>query len=404
MSRLPSALQPLWPVVKRGHRYGARALGGVARHTVGPRAGLPLSGTTTARELLAAEPATTSLRVVDERRVVRREAPAGEPAGHWYFADRLVQTVPEQFVLELRGGRVLGRHAAVVSARGRLEAETSHYFDIHGWREHPVFWNPAPAPPTHVAGTVALLAARGTGHNYYHFVVDALPRIGMLEQAHPGLVPDAWIVDTATRYQRELLELVGLGAGSGHRLLAPAPSTTWEAERLLVGSLPNASTLVAPATVRWLRERLPARRTQGLPELLYVTRGTTPRTRRVVHEEALREQLVARGFQVVDPGALSVQDQIDHFAAARVVVAPHGAALTNLVFARPGVRVLELFAPGYLNGGYWSITSAIEDSRYRYLVADGPRATRPGAVPRGVMDDIDLPPERVLAALDALLG
>ena len=96
-----------------------------------------------------------------------------------------------------------------------------------------------------------------------------------------------------------------------------------------------------------------------------------------------------------------MQQQIDHFAAARVIVSPHGAALTNLSFARPGVRLLELFAPGYVNGGYWSIAGNIPESRYRYLVGDGDagRAT-PGAEP--VMQDIEIDPERVLGALEAL--
>ena len=42
---------------------------------------------------------------------------------------------------------------------------------------------------------------------------------------------------------------------------------------------------------------------------------------------------------------MSVRDQIDHFAAADAIVGLHGAGLTNLVFAKPGARVLEIFAP-----------------------------------------------------------
>ena len=97
-----------------------------------------------------------------------------------------------------------------------------------------------------------------------------------------------------------------------------------------------------------------------------------------MREDELRARLTARGFTVVDPGTLSVQEQIDHFAAARVIVAPHGAALTNLSFCRPGVRLLELFAPGYLNPGYWSIMSNIEAHAIATWWPPGP-APRPGA-------------------------
>ena len=305
-------------------------------------------------------------------------------------------------MLELAGGSVLGRHAAVVTAAGRLDHETSHYFGTSGWREHPVFLDPRPRPAEHVEGTLLVLAARATGDNYYHFLIDALPRLGILEDALPGALPsvDAVLVDATTRYQRELADLLGL---ERFRQLHPRRGLHLRADRLLVPSLPNISTIVAPRTTQWLREALPPRTTTGLPELLYVTRGTTPHTRRVLREEELRERLVRRGFTVLDPGRLSVQEQIDHFAAARVVVAPHGAALTNLTFCRPGVRLLELFAPGYLNPGYWSILHNIEDSTYRYLVGAG-REPRPGSAMRGVMHDVDIDPSAVEEALDGLLA
>ena len=253
-------------------------------------------------------------------------------------------------------------------------------------------------------GTVLALASRATGHNYYHFLIDALPRLGIAEQAAPGIVEETgtFLVDQATRYQRELLALLGL---EHKRLVAPRRRLALRAERLAVLSLPNSSTVVSPSTTRWLREALPPVRTTGLPELLYVTRGSTPHTRRVVREQELSDRLRRRGFTVIDPGSLSVREQIDHFAAARVVVAPHGAALTNLSFSRPGVRLLELFAPTYLNPGYWSIVANIEDARYRYLVASSSsRSATPEAPQLGVMDDIDVDPADVEDALDELLS
>lgn len=406
MSRLPPQLQPLWPAVKCGHRYGARVVGAVARRTGGPWRGLPSRGSSTSRATLAAEPRTTRLHSVGAPFVVRRPMPDGDPPGLRYFADRLAHMVPERYVLELDGGLLLGRHAAVVTAGRRLDLETSHYFDIRSWHEHPVFWNPWPADQEYVDGTVAVLATRGTGHNYYHFLMDALPRLGLLERAFPGFAegralvrPDAWVVDRSTRYQQELLALLGV---DGPRLIEPRPGMALRARTLLVPSLPNVSTLASPETTAWLREHLPPRRLEGRPELLYVTRGRTPNTRRVVQEEELLERLARRGFVAIDPGALSVQEQIDHFAAARVVVAPHGAALTNLSFCRPGVRVLELFAPGYLNGGYWSIVANVPDARYRYLVGRGPAPRADRQV--GVMHDIDIDPDQVERALDALLA
>ena len=402
VTRLPPRLQPLWPAVKLAHRSGARTVGAVARHTPGGR-GVPASATSSARETATLEPGSAVYRVARQTKLLARPMPAGHPAAHWFFETVLDHEVPETFVLDLDRGSVLGRHAAVVTQGGRLDHETSHYFGTTSWREHPVFLNPSPSRPEQVPGTMLALSARATGDNYYHFLIDALPRLGILDDAMPGALAhvDAVLVDHHTRYQRELVSLLGLDRLRMHH---PRRGLALTADRLLVPSLPNVSTVVAPQTTDWLREALPPRPTAGLPERLYVTRGTAPHTRRVVREAELRERLVRRGFTVLDPGTLSVQRQIDHFAAARVIVAPHGAALTNLSFCRPGVRVLELFAPGYLNPGYWSIVSSIEGARYRYLVAPTLRPPRPGSRNLGVMHDIDIDPTDVEDALDAVLA
>jgi capsular polysaccharide biosynthesis protein len=63
-------------------------------------------------------------------------------------------------------------------------------------------------------------------------------------------------------------------------------------------------------------------------------------------------QLQNRGFESVKCEKLSVQEQAEVFSSAEVVVGAHGAALTNLVFCRPGTRVVELFSPTYVNPCY----------------------------------------------------
>jgi capsular polysaccharide biosynthesis protein len=123
----------------------------------------------------------------------------------------------------------------------------------------------------------------------------------------------------------------------------------------------------------------------------------------VNNEREVLDLLEPLGFVTIDPGRMGVQEQIDHFAAAEVVVAPHGAALTNLNFCSPGVRILELFAPGYLNPGYWTIADNLPDATYRYLVGRG-ADPGPGSAMNGVMHDITVDPRQLARSLDELLG
>lgn len=323
--------------------------------------------------------------------------PRGIPAGHYAFAAGQVVEVRPRFTLEVPRGTVVGDHGATITAEGVLEFETSPYFGIAGWREHPIFLHPRLPEITDVEGTLLNLTTRGTTSNYYHFVFDALPRLGILEECLPGTRPDTILVPHRARYQRQFLEILGVD----HTLIEPAPDKAWRAERLLVPSVPNQILGSPTWVVEWLRAHLPPRQAREGGRL-YITRGTARNTRSYLHESELLPALERRGFTVLDPGQHSVQEQIDLFAGADIVVAPHGAALTNLVFAKPGLAVVEMFANDYVHLGLWNITHAIPDCEYRYLVAEG--SHRPGQRMGGVLRDIDIPTRIVLATIDELLS
>jgi capsular polysaccharide biosynthesis protein len=323
----------------------------------------------------------------------------GHPPAHWAFSSRATLDVPARFVLELTDGLVVGDYGVVVTWDGMLDYETSNYFGINGWREHPVFLRPVLPRPQHVLGTMLNLTTRGTSVNYYHFLFDALPRYGILREALPDVCVDAVLVPHRTRYQQQLLGMLGVDAP----LLQPADDLSWRADRLLVPSTPNHE-LAAPSwVVDWLRRTLrPTSPVSPGRRRLYVTRGDQRNTRRYVHEPVLWPELERRGFERIDPGSRTVQEQIDLFDSAEIVVGPHGAGLANLVFCRPGTKVVEMFAADYVHMGLWNITHSIPDMDYRYLVSPG--AVREGGRMAGVLSDVRVDPGLVLETIDELLG
>jgi len=57
---------------------------------------------------------------------------------------------------------------------------------------------------------------------------------------------------------------------------------------------------------------------------------------------------------------------------AKVIVAPHGSGLTNLVFCSPGAKVIEFFSPNFVNCCYWALANLV-DVEYYYIIGEGPR-------------------------------
>ena len=344
MTRLPNALQPAWPLFKRLHRFAALVMGILVRRTsrlLGERA-LPFRATLLSRDTAAREPDTVRIHPGGGAERIDRSPPAGDPENHWVFSELARFDVPARFTVEIDGGTVVGDYGASLTPARTLDYETSGYFAIAGWREHPIFLRPALPRVEHVDGTLVSLTSPGSARNYFHFLFDVLPRWGILQESLPGFVPDHLYVPTSASYQQQLLALAGL---DGYDLMTSEKHRALSADHLLVPSMPNPEEIAPTWMVEWVRERLPAVRTHDKPRRLYVTRGSVPNTRCVVDEANLWPHLEQRGFVRIDPGTMSVRDQIDYFAAADVVVGPHGAALSNLVFVKPGVRVLELFAP-----------------------------------------------------------
>ncbi|MEB3229929.1 MAG: glycosyltransferase family 61 protein [Leptolyngbyaceae bacterium] len=78
--------------------------------------------------------------------------------------------------------------------------------------------------------------------------------------------------------------------------------------------------------------------------------------RHLVNEPELLQQLHPLGFVAIALEALTIQQQVALFAHAKIVVAPHGAGLTNTVFCQPGTQVVEIASPHYVQSDYWVVS------------------------------------------------
>ena len=72
----------------------------------------------------------------------------------------------------------------------------------------------------------------------------------------------------------------------------------------------------------------------------------------MLNEDEVLALLEPAGFEAVTMDGRSIEEQAAMFASAEVVVATHGAALANLVFARPGTVVVELMGRNTVSDMY----------------------------------------------------
>ena len=305
------------------------------------------------------------------------------------FRERFLCWSPELSVTHLRDARMALPQGAVISPDDRVFEAFTHNFGMP-LLTHPVFQCAHLPPLERKEGLWATIICPGADHNVGHWIMDSLPRLGVLEEA--GLADQATlVVPVKHEWYGEILGALGYGrdhyAGFG--------MDHWEFEHLLVPSIVSESDFMRPSSTSWLRRRLSLEDLEPKGERLYISRSDA-KWRRVVNEEEVVEVLRGEGFRPVSLEGLSFQEQLNLFSRAEYIVAPHGSGLANLLFAPAGVRVVELFAPRYINACFYGITIAV-GQRYAYMIGSAG-----GYGTHLDFDDLRVDPERLLKTLRLL--
>ncbi|MFK7694078.1 glycosyltransferase 61 family protein [Paenibacillus sp. HJGM_3] len=282
------------------------------------------------------------------------------------FQDYLRQRTPwPQFVCIVPGGRAVGNHGSVLTPDRRLLWDISAEYNIAP-ESHSVLQLRRLPPMTYRADTVAVVTTAGP-YNYFHWMFDVLPRFELLRRY--GIHVDAYMInrgDGVYPYQDETLHALGIPI---ELQINCRSETHLKAKQLVVSSMAGYSGHPPEWASRFLRQKLMVdRNIQPLPgrRRIYVSRSGAG-YRRILNEAELAGTLQSFGFTTVWLERLSVAEQAQLFVSAEMIVSPHGAGLTNLIFCQPGTKIVELLSPNYINGLYWIISGHMK-LEYWHLV------------------------------------
>lgn len=205
---------------------------------------------------------------------------------------------------------------------------------------------------------------------YYHFLLEEVPRLLYALAERPDLS-----VLTHADAPRHVVSLVALLREKGiiRGSLVKLPLGLYRVNDYVFTSAELDSGFVHSQSIHLLRSVLGPGATPEVPlplnpsSKIYVSRR---RDRRALTNEAdIESMLVCRGFRVVYLEDLEVGDQIALFQQVDTVVGTHGAGLANLVWVRPGTRVVEVFSPRYFNDCFARLAVTV-GAEYRELWAE----------------------------------
>jgi capsular polysaccharide biosynthesis protein len=247
-------------------------------------------------------------------------------------------------------------------------------------------------------------------HNYFHVVTEILPRLVLVNSMSCAADIPLLLDEGLEKNFRGMIEMLGQGrdalyldAGKAYtvgKLKFPCDVSSVQD----IYSRPRRAheTVLHIGLIRQAVEQILSSSGFARPSprrrRFYLRRGA--RYRALLNEAEIEEQLVDWGFELLSTDGLSINAQIRLFREAEVIIAPTGAALTNIVWCQQGTPVVVLASnhPA-MPTEIWTQLGMV--SRCSVEALHGPRAFN-NTGPFDMHDDYRVPLEEVAGRVAAL--
>lgn len=335
---------------------------------------------------------------LDPAEVFTRPLPtllAEDAAAAEFFSTRARETIAPRYVAEFTDAIAWGHPTGgVLTSDSRFVPALTH--DPAGAAFHPIwtrFRLPTPRP---LRGRTLYLVTPEARDNYHHWLIDLLPRLGLVRRAGFDLASFEHVIVNHAQRGYQLATLARLGI-SPEKLIAADRSLLVRAEQLVVPSLKPVNQTLPASDVAFLRETFLTRREPTVGgRRIFLSRADAA-FRRLKNEAELRPRLEAQGFEILSLGKLDVAAQAHLFSEASLIAGPAGAAFANLVFATRPAQVVEIAPPQWLAAFHWMISARL-GLAHTLVLGEGPiRSGVPDLAARH--HDIVLRPEKLVAVL-----
>jgi capsular polysaccharide biosynthesis protein len=268
---------------------------------------------------------------------------------------------PSQHLIKISDALVRG-HRGIICFKCH---DKDAYVAEAQWRvsnvfNHPIYMNEwAISETRELEGDWYCMMGRN-GSQYFHWFWDELPR---LHSALPHLpVGTRFLIDAdIDDFQRDSLDALGVTP----ELCLPQNSyTESRVERLWFPTASGHSeqAAVSPHVAKQLSNAFVDK--LGSPQgranrRIFISRSGANR-RKLTNENEVVDHVTQLGFEIVYAEKLTFSEQVRLFSECSVVLAQHGAGITNILFAPKHCKVLEIHGPEITRIHYWMMTRALD--------------------------------------------
>jgi hypothetical protein len=217
-------------------------------------------------------------------------------------------------------------------------------------------------------GVTLCLATTGAEDNYFTFSTKLLQRIGFALSLGFKIEDfDSFFINsTSKRFQKELLKLHGIPLS---KVIEIEDNVFYQFEKLIVPSigLQNVygNNYVKEKVLSFVNKTDPS---VSKKRRIYLSRNDS-KWMRVINESFIQPILDKYNIERVTFNNSSVVEQAEIMQSAELFISAHGAGMVNIIYCKPGTKIIELMNRNRINVVYHPY-SIYQKLNYSYLLLD----------------------------------
>ena len=206
------------------------------------------------------------------------------------------------------------------------------------------------------SGNILSLVQGASGNNYFHFLFDIVVKIELAKRAFTSQKIDYFYLPKKEKWQIDILSELDIQENkiidsseyrhvSGDNILAL--EHPWYKEGLIQEGVNNLPEWI----IFFLRERfIDMAKKFDNNELVYIDRSDSINNRcKLINNDEIIDIVEKKGFKSYRVSDLKFFEQIYLFKKAKVILGPHGAAFSNLIFSSKGLKLFEIIPSEHLS-------------------------------------------------------
>ena len=200
-----------------------------------------------------------------------------------------------------------------------------------------------------INGSIFCLAQGGSGNNYFHFLFDIITKLKIYQEKFPLNEIDYFYVPGISNWQKKILSLFEIGENrlidsnkyrhiKGTEIIAV--DHPWYKKGFIQQEIKN----LPEWSIFFLREKfLKFKKKFNASKKIFIDRSDSVYSHcELINNQEVIDYLERNEFKSYQVSKLDFFEQIFLFENAEVIISPHGAALTNIIFSNPSLKLFEL--------------------------------------------------------------